>query len=53
MVSTPLLSAGALAERTAQAKLAVQKGKSSYCSPQARATKKLAALGTVTTEQDR
>lgn len=53
VVSVPWFSADALTESTAQAKLAVRKGKSSCCRPQARATKKLAALGTVTTEQDR
>lgn len=45
--------ANALAYGRTQATPAVQKGKLSSCGPQARATKKLTALGTETAEQDR
>lgn len=46
-------SANALAYGRTQATSAVQKGKLSSCGPQARATKKLTALGTETAEHDR
>lgn len=46
-------SANALAYGRTQATPAVQKGKLSSCGLQARATKKLTALGTETAEQDR